>query len=171
MPWGPGVSPRPARTFESSPLSPPPEIDRGGWGGKRASERDPTGPGVVAGILGADFICRMSTSRAGEAGPGRGTQNARLGRLFRRERKRKKGEETRDRGEVHGTPDWTQTGQDQTAINSPLDLSCPTPARSRAPMDPVTLGTDDFSSRANHFHALTKPRSLLALEDFLYLHR
>lgn len=54
--------------------------------GERASERDPTGPGVVAGIPGADFICRMSTSRAGEASPERGTQNARLGLEKERER-------------------------------------------------------------------------------------
>lgn len=79
------------------------------------SERDPTGPGVVAGILGADFICRMSTSRAGEAGLERGREDAECeaGALSSRVKERERGEKKREtarRGAWDPGPDPDRTG-------------------------------------------------------------
>ena len=94
-------------------------------------------PRVVAGIPGADFICRMSTSR-GPVGTGGGierTQNA----TGRRERERERG------AARPWDPDRTQTRQHRTAINSPLDLSCLTaPIGARGSYYP--RGLDHFSS-------------------------
>lgn len=99
-------------------------------GGEYLSKRSHR-PRVVAGIPGADFICRMSTSRRGqprdaECEPGTPSVT---------ERTRLEGTGPDGRGEG-GSEEEAETVRscmgpgsdpDQTAINSPLNLSCPTP--------------------------------------------
>lgn len=126
----PDAGPRSTCVRPDRALPFPPEIEPRG----RKSLRGPTDPVSSRAFL--ELILFVGCQPvAGEASLGKGDVECKAEN--RRERKRERDREKdgrerkrkneKERREVHGTRDWTQTGQDQTAINSPLDLSCPIP--------------------------------------------
>lgn len=131
MPWGPSVVLVPLAYVQiGSSLSLPRQRPRG-----RESLRGPTDPVSSRAFL--ELILFVGCQPvAGEASLGKGDVECKAENRQKREkeRKRKRREEMgereneKERREVHGIRDWTQTGQDQTAINSPLDLSRPIPS-------------------------------------------
>lgn len=135
MPWGPPTqSSSHLRMSRSSPPFPSWDRRRG-----RKSLRGPTDPVSSRAFL--ELILFVGCQPvAGEAGLGKGDIECETGNRWKKDREketkrekdgrrlRRRGENEKERREVHGTQDWTQAGQDQTAINSPLDLSYSIPS-------------------------------------------